>query len=85
MCTEVQKNEKPQNCETCQQCDYEIEYADRSSSLGVLARDKLHLVTANGSITNLDVVFGYPFSTNSLNILDCWVVYLSNLPANVCE
>lgn len=56
---EVQKNQKPQNCETCEQCDYEIEYADRSSSLGVLVRDTLHLVTANGSITDLDIVFGY--------------------------
>ncbi|PPR85164.1 hypothetical protein GOBAR_AA35527 [Gossypium barbadense] len=59
MCMEVQKNQKPQICETCEQCDYEIEYADRSSSLGVLAKDKLHLVTANGSITNLDVVFEF--------------------------
>ncbi|XWS48311.1 hypothetical protein CRYUN_Cryun13aG0064600 [Craigia yunnanensis] len=68
MCTEVQKNQKPQNCETCQQCDYEIEYADRSSSLGVLARDKLHLVTANGSITNLDVVFGEFYHTQLVKI-----------------
>ncbi|XWS48310.1 hypothetical protein CRYUN_Cryun13aG0064600 [Craigia yunnanensis] len=66
MCTEVQKNQKPQNCETCQQCDYEIEYADRSSSLGVLARDKLHLVTANGSITNLDVVFGCAYDQQGI-------------------
>ncbi|XP_022736978.1 aspartyl protease APCB1-like [Durio zibethinus] len=66
MCTEVQKNQKPQNCKTCQQCDYEIEYADRSSSLGVLARDKLHLVTANGSITNLDVVFGCAYDQQGI-------------------
>ncbi|XVE58766.1 hypothetical protein DITRI_Ditri04bG0195600 [Diplodiscus trichospermus] len=68
MCMEVQKTQKPQNCEseTCQQCDYEIEYADRSSSLGVLARDKLHLVTANGSITNLDVVFGCAYDQQGI-------------------
>ncbi|XWS60936.1 hypothetical protein CRYUN_Cryun07bG0081600 [Craigia yunnanensis] len=66
MCTEIQKNQKPQNCETCQQCDYEIEYADHSSSLGVLARDKLHLVTANGSITNLDVVFGCAYDQQGI-------------------
>ncbi|XVF09633.1 hypothetical protein REPUB_Repub07fG0110800 [Reevesia pubescens] len=66
MCTKVQKNQKPQNCEICQQCDYEIEYADRSSSLGVLARDKLHLVTANGSITNLDVVFGCSYDQQGI-------------------
>ncbi|KAK8587175.1 hypothetical protein V6N13_086179 [Hibiscus sabdariffa] len=66
MCMEVKKNQKPQNCETCQQCDYEIEYADHSSSLGVLARDKLHLVTANGSITNLDVVFGCAYDQQGI-------------------
>ncbi|KAK8710480.1 hypothetical protein V6N13_145801 [Hibiscus sabdariffa] len=66
MCLEVNKNQKPQNCETCQQCDYEIEYADHSSSLGVLARDKLHLVTANGSITNLDVVFGCAYDQQGI-------------------
>ncbi|XP_052877493.1 aspartyl protease APCB1 isoform X4 [Gossypium arboreum] len=66
MCMEVQKNQKPQICETCEQCDYEIEYADRSSSLGVLAKDKLHLVTANGSITNLDVVFGCAYDQQGI-------------------
>ncbi|GMJ14909.1 hypothetical protein like AT1G49050 [Hibiscus trionum] len=66
MCMEVQKNQKPQNCETCQQCDYEIEYADHSSSLGVLARDKLHLVSANGSVTNLDVVFGCAYDQQGI-------------------
>ncbi|XVF53931.1 hypothetical protein PTKIN_Ptkin05aG0139900 [Pterospermum kingtungense] len=65
-CAEVQKNQKPQNCETCEQCDYEIEYADRSSSLGVLARDKLHLVTANGSITSLDIVFGCAYDQQGI-------------------
>ncbi|XVE64063.1 hypothetical protein DITRI_Ditri07aG0071200 [Diplodiscus trichospermus] len=62
MCTEVQKNQKPQNCETFEQCDYEIEYADHSSSQGVLVRDKLQLVAANGPITNLDVVFGCAYN-----------------------
>ncbi|OMO58826.1 Peptidase A1 [Corchorus capsularis] len=66
MCIEVQKNQKPQTCVTCQQCDYEIEYADRSASLGVLARDKLHLVTANGSITNLDLVFGCAYDQQGI-------------------
>ncbi|KAK8692683.1 hypothetical protein V6N13_070290 [Hibiscus sabdariffa] len=66
MCMEVQKNQKPQNCETCQQCDYEIEYADHSSSLGVLARDKLHLVSANGSVTKLDVVFGCAYDQQGI-------------------
>lgn len=58
LCVEVQRNLKTEYCETCQQCDYEIEYADHSSSMGVLARDELHLATANGSLTKLNMVFG---------------------------
>lgn len=56
---EIQRNHKPGYCETCQQCDYEIEYADHSSSMGVLARDELHLTIENGSLTKPNVVFGY--------------------------
>jgi len=46
-------------CETCKQCDYEIEYADQSSSMGVLARDDMHLIATNGGREKLDFVFGY--------------------------
>lgn len=59
LCFDVQKNQKDWHHESLQQCDYEIEYADRSSSLGVLIRDELHLVTTNGSKTKLNFVFGY--------------------------
>jgi hypothetical protein len=59
---DVQRNQEAGYCESCQQCDYEIHYADQSSSLGVLARDELHLIMENGSWTNLNVVFGYCFS-----------------------
>ncbi|KAF8407830.1 hypothetical protein HHK36_006966 [Tetracentron sinense] len=31
LCVEVQTNEKSKNCESCRQCDYEIEYGDHSS------------------------------------------------------
>ncbi|KAF5733997.1 Eukaryotic aspartyl protease family protein putative isoform 1 [Tripterygium wilfordii] len=54
----LQLNENGRYCGTCQQCDYEIEYADHSSSMGVLARDEVHLKIANGSSTKLDAVFG---------------------------
>ncbi|KAJ8752760.1 hypothetical protein K2173_007070 [Erythroxylum novogranatense] len=57
-CTEVQRNHKAGDCETCQQCDYEIEYADHSSSMGVLARDEQHLTSTNGSLTKFKAVFG---------------------------
>lgn len=63
LCAEVHRNQKTQYCEACDQCDYEIEYADQSSSIGVLARDELHLLIANGSVTKLNVVFGYTSSS----------------------
>lgn len=58
LCTEVQKTQGSGYCETCHQCDYEIEYADHSSSLGVLARDDIQLMAANGSMVNMKVAFG---------------------------
>jgi hypothetical protein len=56
LCQELQGNQN--YCETCKQCDYEIEYADRSSSMGVLARDDMHLTATNGGREKLDFVFG---------------------------
>uniref|UniRef100_M8BNL5 Aspartic proteinase Asp1 n=1 Tax=Aegilops tauschii TaxID=37682 RepID=M8BNL5_AEGTA len=44
--------------DTCKQCDYEIAYAERSSSAGVLARDNMQLITADGERENMDFVFG---------------------------
>ncbi|KEH27052.1 putative nepenthesin [Medicago truncatula] len=58
LCLEVQKYEKNGYDENFQQCDYEIQYADHSSSLGVLIKDELHLMTTNGSKTKLNFVFG---------------------------
>lgn len=54
-CQEVQGNPS----DTSKQCDYDIIYADQSSSLGVLARDNMQLITEDGKRENLDVVFGY--------------------------
>lgn len=56
LCEELQGNQN--YCETCKQCDYEITYADRSSSKGVLARDNMQLTTADGEMKNVDFVFG---------------------------
>ncbi|KAE8774266.1 Aspartic proteinase Asp1 [Hordeum vulgare] len=55
-CQELQGNQN--YCDTCKQCDYEIAYADRSSSAGVLARDNMELITADGERENMDLVFG---------------------------
>ncbi|CAI9113595.1 OLC1v1014225C1 [Oldenlandia corymbosa var. corymbosa] len=58
-CAETQKNPNTKcEAENCDQCDYEIEYADHSSSIGVLARDKFYLSSSNGSIINANFVFG---------------------------
>lgn len=56
LCQELQGNQN--YCASCHQCDYEIEYADRSSSMGVLARDDMHLLAANGDREKLSFVFG---------------------------
>nr|CAD1826684.1 unnamed protein product [Ananas comosus var. bracteatus] len=56
LCQELQGNQK--SCESCLQCDYEIEYADRSSSMGVLARDEMHLIATNGDREKLSFVLG---------------------------
>ncbi|KAL6994873.1 hypothetical protein U1Q18_005010 [Sarracenia purpurea var. burkii] len=66
LCAEVQRNQNTGYCETCQQCDYEIEYADQSSSIGVLARDELHLMTPNGSFIKSSVVFGCAYDQQGL-------------------
>ncbi|KAL6984287.1 hypothetical protein U1Q18_017666 [Sarracenia purpurea var. burkii] len=51
----------PENksCETPdEQCDYEVEYADRGSSIGVLVKDLFPLRFTNGSIFGPRLIFG---------------------------
>ncbi|XP_052180040.1 aspartyl protease APCB1 isoform X2 [Diospyros lotus] len=66
LCAEVQRNQKTGYCETCLQCDYEIEYADQSSSMGVLARDEFRLMFANGSFMKSNFVFGCAYDQQGL-------------------
>ncbi|CAM6127353.1 unnamed protein product [Calypogeia fissa] len=40
------------------QCDYEIEYGDSSSTMGVLVSDQLSLTLSNGSFVKEKIVFG---------------------------
>lgn len=40
------------------QCDYEVEYADNGSSLGVLVRDYIPLEFTNGSVVRPRIAFG---------------------------
>ncbi|XP_042406392.1 aspartyl protease APCB1-like [Zingiber officinale] len=57
-CMEVQRNQNYHYCDSCEQCDYEIEYADHSSSMGVLARDDMHIIDANGEKAKFSFTFG---------------------------
>ncbi|KEH40514.1 putative nepenthesin [Medicago truncatula] len=41
-----------------EQCDYEVEYADQGSSLGVLVRDYVPLQFTNGSVIRPRIAFG---------------------------
>lgn len=68
---EVQRNYDGDQCATCHQCDYEIQYADQSSSLGVLVKDEFNLVFSNGSLTKMNVTFGYHFFSLYLRSKDC--------------
>ncbi|XP_027148440.1 aspartic proteinase Asp1-like [Coffea eugenioides] len=45
-------------CEPLDQCDYQVEYADRGSSLGVLVQDLFPLRFTNGSISAPRLAFG---------------------------
>lgn len=64
-CIEVQKPEG-NKCKKCDQCDYEIEYADSSSSIGVLTKDKFHLMISNGSMVKPNLVFGCAYDQQGI-------------------
>ncbi|XP_026407837.1 aspartyl protease APCB1-like isoform X1 [Papaver somniferum] len=62
LCAHVQSNHNRESCESCQHCSYEIEYADLSSSVGILARDSLHLTVANGTLVKPNFVLGCAYN-----------------------
>ncbi|KFK36042.1 hypothetical protein AALP_AA4G070400 [Arabis alpina] len=64
LCVEIQRNQIA--CEDCEQCDYEIEYADQSSSMGVLTKDEFHFNLHNGSLADMDIVFGCGYDQQGL-------------------
>ncbi|KAJ0568369.1 putative nepenthesin [Helianthus annuus] len=65
-CFDVQQNTKSGYCESCSQCDYEIEYADHSSSLGVLSKDNLRLVAINDTTVNSKVIIGCAYDQQGI-------------------
>ncbi|XP_020697213.1 aspartyl protease APCB1 [Dendrobium catenatum] len=58
LCQEIQHNQNQWSCDSCHQCDYEVAYADHSSSMGVLARDEMQLMMSNGDKSKVNFVFG---------------------------
>jgi len=51
LCDRVQRNPN--------ECNYDINYADRSSSMGVYVRDNMQLISEDSERENVDIVFGY--------------------------
>lgn len=72
LCLEVQRNLKTVFRDTNQQCDYEIEYADRSSTTGVLVKDKQKLAYLNGSLIQSNIIFGCAYDQQG-SLLDSLV------------
>lgn len=59
LCAAVQSTPRHHPCTNPnEQCDYEVQYADQGSSLGVLVRDPISLTSANGSSLSPTVAFG---------------------------
>ncbi|GLJ49819.1 hypothetical protein SUGI_1058340 [Cryptomeria japonica] len=58
ICMGVQATHNYECKSPAQQCDYEIEYADHSSSMGVLVKDSATVLLTNGSIVRTSLAFG---------------------------
>ncbi|KAH9296119.1 hypothetical protein KI387_039707, partial [Taxus chinensis] len=58
MCMGVQTGHPSECTKPSQQCDYEIEYADHGSSMGVLVRDSARVLLTNGSMVRTNLAFG---------------------------
>lgn len=59
ICSAVPSSQIQRCVRPTDQCDYQIEYADAASSLGVLVRDAVTLRLTNGSLLQPRVAFGY--------------------------
>ncbi|KAH1255856.1 Aspartic proteinase Asp1 [Glycine max] len=58
LCAAIQSAPNPPCVNPNEQCDYEVEYADQGSSLGVLVRDIIPLKLTNGTLTHSMLAFG---------------------------
>ncbi|KAK7377452.1 hypothetical protein VNO80_02877 [Phaseolus coccineus] len=58
LCSEVHLSTDHNCASPDDQCDYEVEYADNGSSLGVLVRDHIAFQFTNGSVVHPKIAFG---------------------------
>lgn len=58
LCAGVHLSTEHQCASPDEQCDYEVEYADNGSSLGVLVIDYIPLQFTNGSVLRPKIAFG---------------------------
>ncbi|RDY09037.1 Aspartic proteinase Asp1, partial [Mucuna pruriens] len=58
LCSEVHLSPEHHCASPDDQCDYEVEYADNGSSLGVLVRDYIPFQFTNGSVVRPRIAFG---------------------------
>eukprot|EP01018_Ginkgo_biloba_P005918 Gb_09760 [translate_table: standard] len=58
LCAAVQAGHSYDCPDASQQCDYDIEYADHGSSMGVLTRDRVQISLTNGTALQANSVFG---------------------------
>ncbi|XP_020985217.1 aspartic proteinase Asp1 isoform X2 [Arachis duranensis] len=58
LCAGIHLSNEYQCAAPSDQCDYEVEYADQGSSLGVLVRDQITLPYTNGSVVRPRIGFG---------------------------
>ncbi|MED6150504.1 hypothetical protein PIB30_072916 [Stylosanthes scabra] len=58
LCAGIHVSKERQCAAPSDQCDYEVEYADQGSSLGVLVRDHITLRYTNGSVLRPRIAFG---------------------------
>ncbi|MED6112781.1 hypothetical protein PIB30_064773 [Stylosanthes scabra] len=58
LCAGIHVSKERQCSAPSDQCNYEVEYADQGSSLGVLVRDHITLRYTNGSVVRPRIAFG---------------------------
>ena len=59
VCAHVQHGGSYECSATVKQCDYDVEYADGSSTMGVLLEDTLTVLLTNGSQSQTKAIIGY--------------------------